>query len=112
MDAAFLIVIGISLCFLSAMIAARMAAAGAPARRIAVPVAELWLVFVLWIAVLKSLSSSIGMPVGGGQADELRDLASRLSGLPGPARLWVLAGGSASVALLAHLMWSLRRITC
>ena len=109
MDAAFLVVIAIALLFLSAMIVARMAASGAPARRIAVPVLELWLALVIWILVFKSVSGAIGTPISGGEAGELRDLASRLSALHSAARLWALLGIVASVALVAHLTRSFRR---
>ena len=112
MDAAFLIVIGVSLCFLSAMIAARMAATGARVRQIAFPIVELWLVLLVWILVFRALSNAVGTPAGASAGAELSDLASRLSHLPSAERLWVVAGLAASVGLVAHLAWFLRRILC
>lgn len=109
MDTGFLIVVAISLCFLSAMIVARMAAGGAPARRIALPVVELWLAFILWIAVFRSLSAAIGAPIGGGESGEASGLFSRFAALEWSTRIWAAAGVVASVAIAAHLLWSLRR---
>ena len=109
LDASFLIAVAVALCLVSGMIAARMAAAGAPARRIAVPIAEIWLVFVLWIVIFGSVSRAIGTPAGTSEATELRDLLGRFSALEGASRLWALAGAAVSVAIVTHLMWSLQR---
>ncbi len=109
LDASFLIVVAVALCLLSGMIVARMAAGGAPPRRIAVPIAEIWLVFILWIAIFGSLSRAIGTPVGAGEAAELYDLLGRFAALHGSARLWAIAGAAVTVAIVTHLMWSLQR---
>jgi hypothetical protein len=108
-DAAFLIVVAISLCLLSVLIVARMGAGGASARNIALPVAELWLAVALWVALLRSVSVAIGTPVGTGAGSELRELASRFARLDAAARTWSIAGAVAAVGVVAHLMWSLRR---
>ena len=110
MDTAFLIVVAVGLCFVSAMIAARVVARGAPVRRVALLVAELWVAFILWIAVLGLVCRAVGEPSGDGAQAEVSDLAARLGALEGPARLWAVAGAAASVALLGHLVWSLRRL--
>ncbi len=91
------------------MIAARMAAGGSSRRSIAVPVAELWLAFILWTAVFRSLSAAVGAPIGGGGSGELSHLFSRFAALEGSTRLWMVAGMVAAVAVLGHLLWSLRR---
>jgi len=111
-DAAFLVVIAVSLCFLSGMIAARMAASGVRPRQIALPIIELWLTLLVWFLVFKAVSTSVGAPAGGSAGGEVADLVSRLSDLSSPDRLWVMAGLAASVGLVAHLIWSLRRILC
>jgi len=108
LDAAFLIAVLAALGLLSAMIVARLGAAGLPARRIALTIIELWAVFAVWAAVFQSVSRTIGLPVGRGQGEELRDLVSRLAALPARARLWPMLGLAASLALLGHLVWSLR----
>jgi hypothetical protein len=109
-DTAFLIVVAVSLCLVSAMIAARVAARGAPARRVALLVGELWLAFILWVSVLASVCRAVRAPSGGGARAEASDLAARLGALEGPVRLWAIAGAAASVAVLGHLIWSLRRL--
>jgi len=109
-DTAFLIVVAVSLCFVSAMIAARVVARGAPARRAALPVAELWLAFFLWIAVLGSVGRAVGAPIGGDARTNASDFVARLGALDGSARIWAIAGVVASVAVLGHLVWSLRRL--
>ena len=109
MDVSFLAVVAVALCFMSAMIVLRMAAGGVPASRIALSIAELWLTFVIWVAVFQTIGRAAGAPAGSGEVAELRTLASRLAGVSGAARLWLLLGDGASVALAAHLMWSLSR---
>ena len=110
MDTGFLIVVAISLCFVSAMIAARVVARGAPARRVALLVAELWLAFILWIAVLGSVGRAVGAPIGGAARAEVSGLTIRLGALDGSVRVWAIAGAVASVAVVGHLIWSLRRL--
>jgi hypothetical protein len=107
-DTAFLIVVAVSLCLVSAMIAARVVTRGAPARRVALLVAELWLAFILWIAVLRSVGGSAGAPIVGDARSGASGLATRLGALDGSARVWAIAGAVASVAVLGHLIWSLR----
>jgi hypothetical protein len=109
-DTAFLIVVAISLCLVSAMIAARVVARGAPPRRVALLVGELWLAFILWVAVLALVCRSVGAPSGGSARAEVSDLAARLGALDGSVRLWAIAGAAASVAVVGHLIWSLRRL--
>ena len=86
MDAAFLAVVAVSFLFISAMIVMRMSAAGMTARRIAWPLAELWLTLGLWIAVLWA--------------------GARLRGGPkiGASVILVLV-----VGLTAHLLWLLQK---
>ena len=111
MDTEFLIVVAVSPCLVSAMIAVRVVARGAPARRAALLVAELWLAFVLWLAVLASVGRAVGAPIGGDARTEASGLASRLGALDGSARVWAIAGAVASLAVLGHVIWSLRRLT-
>jgi len=94
---------------MSAMIVLRMAAGGVTSARIAVSVAELWLAVIIWIAVFRAIGGATGAPAGSGEAAELRGLGARIAGVSGAARLWLLLGVAASVALAAHLMLSLSR---
>ncbi len=109
-DVSFLVVVGVALSLVSAMIVFRMAAGGVPAPRIALYIGELWLTFVIWVAVFRTIGQAAGAAAGSGELSELRGLASRLAGVSGAARLWLLLGVGASLALAAHLMWSLSRI--
>jgi hypothetical protein len=111
-EPSFLVVVGIALLLLSAMIGVRMAAGGAPRRRIAVVIGELWLVLIIWTAVFRVIGVTIGAPVGEGGLGELRNLGSRLASLTGAARMGIAAGVLVSVALVAHFMWCLRRHMC
>ena len=105
MDVPFIIVVAVALCLMSAMIVLRMAAGGVAAARIAVSIAELWLAVIIWIAVFQAIGEATGAPAGSGEVAELRGLA----GVSEAARMWLLLGIGASVALAAHLMWSLSR---
>jgi len=108
-DTAFIIVVAVALCFLSAMIVLRMAAGGVTSARIAVSIAELWLTVIIWIAVFYTIGNSTAGLADSGQAANLRGLDSLLAGVPRAARPWLLSGVAASLALAAHLMWSLSR---
>lgn len=112
MEPSFLAVVGIALIFLSAMIGMRMAGGGAPRRRIALAIGELWLTLIIWMAVFREVGVAIGAPVGEGGVGELRNLGSRLAWVTGPARAWIAVGVLVSVVLVAHLMWCLRRHMC
>ncbi|MCJ7751009.1 MAG: hypothetical protein MUQ65_07920 [Armatimonadetes bacterium] len=109
MDTGFIIVVAVALCLMSAMIVLRMAAGGVATARIAVLIAELWLTVIIWIVVFQAIGEATGAPAESGGIAELRGLASRLAGISGAARLWLFLGVPASVALAAHLMWSLGR---
>ena len=109
MDAPFIIVVALALCLLSAMIALRMSGGGAAPARIAISIAELWLAAAIWIAVFRTIGEASGAPAASGGLAELRGIGSLLAAVSGAARLWLLLGVAASVALAAHLMWSLSR---
>ena len=109
MDTAFIIVVAFALCLMSAMIVLRMAAGGVTAARIAVSIAELWLAVIIWITVFQTIGDAIRSPAGSGEAANPRGLDALLAGISGAASLWLILGGIASVALAAHLMWSLSR---
>ena len=83
MDTSFLAAIAATLGFTSLLVAYRMRASGAPGRRIALLIAELWAAFALWIAAF----------------------ASR----PGLGRAWVVCMLAVSIVAVAHLLCSLRR---
>ncbi len=112
MELSFLAVVGIALVFLSVMIGMRMAAGGAKPPRIVLVIGELWLSLAIWIAVFWMIGVAIGAPAGEGEVGELRNLGSRLASVSGAARMWVAAGVLVSLALVAHLMWCLRRHMC
>jgi hypothetical protein len=109
-DTAFLTLVGISLCFLSALISFRMRAGGASARQIAGPVIELWVTFGLWIAIFRSLAARIGVSGGEGAVGELGELGHRIWALPSFARGGVAGGTAIAVGLLVHLLWRLSRV--
>jgi hypothetical protein len=111
-DVSFLVVVGIALLFLSVMIAVRMAAGGVPRPRIALFIGELWLALTIWIVVFRWIGTTIGAPVGEGEVGELRNLGSRLASVSGAARVWIAVAVVVSVAIVAHLMWCLRRHMC
>lgn len=110
MDAGLIIAVAAGLCLISGLIIVRLGVAGQPARRIAVPVVELWVTVAIWIMMLDRISAALGEPTGGSQAAELQDLASRAAALEGVTRLWVAGAALISVVLVAHLMVSLRRM--
>jgi hypothetical protein len=108
-DTGFLVLVAVSLCFLSGLIAQRMHAGGRPAREIAVLVVELWVAFGLWIAIFRSLAARIGAPAGEGALGELDQLGRRIASLPAPDRWMMLGGTVLGAAILVHLLWSLSR---
>lgn len=110
MDVAFLIVVAINLCFLSGLIIYRLRAGGATAWQIALPVIELWVAFILWIAIFRSLSAAIGTPEAASAGGELQRLGERITKLPAATKTWLVAGVGISLAILIHLLWSMGRV--
>ena len=91
------------------MVIIRTSAGNASARRVLLLVAELWVVFTLWIVIFRAIAGAVGTPAGGG-VGEVRELGSRLWSLHGQARMWAIAGLAFSVLLAAHFMWALRKM--
>lgn len=110
MDIGFVIAVVAGLCLITGLVFVRLGAAGLPTRRIAVPIIELWLTVAIWIAVLQQVSATLGQPTGGSGLAELQDLGARFAALDGATRLWIGVGLAASVALVAHLLVTLRRM--
>jgi hypothetical protein len=108
-DISFLIVVAVTLLFVTAMVIFRMLASGATARQIAFPVIELWVTLILWVAIFRAVSAAIGTPEGGGAGWELGDLGTRIARLPASTRIWLFSGVGVAVALLVHLLWTLGR---
>lgn len=111
MDTAFLVVVAVNAVLLSALVAFRMQAGGASARRIAPVVGELWVALGLWVVIFRALGAELGVSGAGGAAGELRELGARLAALPAGRRTWFAATGAVALAILGHLVWSLRRAT-
>lgn len=109
MDVPFLIVVAVTLLFMTAMVIFRMLTSGATARQIAFPVIELWVTLILWVAIFRALSGAVGTPAGGGAGGELSDLGTRIARLPAGTRTWLFSGAGIAVALLVHLLWTLGR---
>lgn len=109
MDTAFLIVVAIALSLLSGGIALRLAAAGVGGRRIALSILELWILVAIWMAVFQSIGRGGAVSTNDGLGREVGGVLSGVRDLPAGLRPWIGAGLAASVALAAHLMWSLSR---
>jgi hypothetical protein len=109
MDTAFLVVVAIALCLLSGGIALRLTGAGVGGRRIALSVLELWVLVVIWTAVFHTVGRSAELAGSEGMGQEARSLLSGLADAPSGLRPWIAVGLVISVALGAHLMWSLSR---
>ncbi|MGD0111307.1 MAG: hypothetical protein ABSD48_05535 [Armatimonadota bacterium] len=109
MDIPFLIVVAVTLLFVTAMVIFRMLASGATARQIAFPVVEVWVTLILWVAIFRALSAAIGTPEGVSAGGELGDLGARVARLPAGTRTWLLSGAGIAAALLVHLLWTLGR---
>jgi hypothetical protein len=112
MDTGFLIVIAVALCLLSGGIAVRLTAAGMKPRRVAMAIVELWVLVGLWMAAFHMIARSGDVAITGGMRQEVGGLLSGLRDVPGALRPWIAAGLTISVALAAHLMWSLSRGKC
>lgn len=104
-------VVAVNAVLLSVLVAFRMQAGGAPARRIAPVVGELWVALALWVLIFRALGAELGVSEAGGAVGELRAVGARLAALPAGRRAWFAATGAVALAILAHLLWSLRRAT-
>ena len=98
-DLPFLILVTVSLALMSVLIAFRMNWAGATTVQIVTVVAEVWAVFAIWIAVL---SVAVGWQGGGA-------FVQRFGAMSAAGKAEVVVAVVASVALFAHLQWTLRR---
>jgi hypothetical protein len=107
-DTAFLVVVAICLCFVTGMIVVRLGAAGEPSRRIAMAAVELWLALALWTAAMWFLGTGAGDREGLSIAEAA---GGRLAELCWRSRVLLFAGLVASVAMVGHLIWLLRRAT-
>ncbi len=111
MDALFLAVAAIGLGLVSAMIAFRLGASGAGRRRVVFALGELWVVAALWVAFFRWLSAAVGTPAPAGGFGEMRELPARFAHLSSGAKVAAAIGLVACLALVAHLMRSLGRLT-
>ena len=109
MDLSFLAVVAISLCLISAMIFVRMWSSGASARRIASSIGHVWLAITAWIVLFTWLASMIDAPTEAGARRDPAGMIIRLIHLEGGTRVWAVAVIGLSVAILAHLLWSMQR---
>jgi hypothetical protein len=109
-DTGFLVVVAFNLCFLSGLIAYRMRASGAATGQIALPVIELWVACILWIAIFASISETLGRPESGSAAGEARQFGTRLAELSAPAKGWLAVGAGSAVAILLHLLWTMGKV--
>ena len=98
-DLPFLIVVAVTLAFLSLLVALRMQASGATAAQLTTVIAELWAVFATWIAVLSVVTGR------GGWSGFVR----RFVGLSPAGKALTGAALACSLALFVHLQWTLRR---
>jgi len=108
-DLSFLAVVAISLCLLSTMIFVRMWSNGASVRRIAASIIQLGVAVTAWIVLFSWLASMIGARTEAGARSDPAGMIIRLARLEGGTRVWAVAVIGLSVAILAHLLWSMRR---
>lgn len=109
MDLSFLAVVAISLCLISAMISVRMWSSGASVRKIAASIIHVWLAITAWIVLFRWLASMIDARTEAGVRSDPAGMILRLAHLEGGTRVWAVVVVGLSVAILAHLLWSMQR---
>ncbi len=109
MDKSFVLALTAILGLLSLLVGVRLAAGGAPRRRIGGVLLELWLVFGLWVGVLAWVTGSLGEPQGVDFRGELADLRERLAMLGRAEKWWMSAALGVTAAACVHLIFGLRR---
>ena len=100
LDTSFLILVAISLGFISLLVGIRLRMAGASSLQMVTAIAELWAVFTIWIAVFTVATRS------GPGYETARSWFAALS--PGGKAL-TLAACVFSTGIFVHLQWRLRR---
>jgi len=108
-DAGFLVLVAITLAFVSLLVVARMKSAGAPNRRAALLLAELWVVFAIWLGVLWAAATKLGVEPGAGGPPEAKTLLRHVAALGGAERALLVLGLLLGIAVFIHLMWALPR---
>lgn len=109
MDAAFLTLVAFSLAFVSLLIIARMRSLGAPSRRVAQLVAELWIVFALWVGVLWAVAMRIGSQSELGGTIGATDMGRNALGLRRPEQGLLAVSLLLGIAVFVHFVWALPR---
>lgn len=109
MDLSFLAVVTISLCLISAMVSVRMWGSGASVGRIAASIIHVWLAITAWIVLFRWLASMIAARTEAGVRSDPAGMIVRLAHLEGGTRVWAVVVVGLSVAILAHLLWSMQR---
>ncbi len=98
-DLPFLILVAVTLVFVSLLTAYRMQASGATAPQMVTVIAELWAVFAIWIAVLSTVAGHEGWT----------GFEQRWGSLSPAGRVLAVVAILASIGLFVHLQWTLRR---
>jgi hypothetical protein len=111
MDMSFLVVVAVALGLVSVMIGLRLAASGASSRRVALMIAEVWMVVAAWIGLFGWLSAAMGTPAGAGGPIEVRALPARFAHLSAASRAAAAVGLVVCIGLIAHLMRAVGRLS-
>jgi hypothetical protein len=102
-DPSFVVVVALSLAMISLMLAIRLLNGGASTSHVARLIAELWLVFAIWIGVLWAVSRRLGTEAGIGGVSDLEAVGRRFGALPGGEKGLLVASVLLSLAIFLHL---------
>ncbi len=98
-DLPFLILVAVTLAFMSVLVAFRMQASGATTPQMVTVIAELWAVFAIWIAVLSTVAGHQGWS----------GFVQRYGALSPAAKALAVIAIVVSIGLFVHLQRTLRR---
>ncbi len=109
--ALLLVLVALNLLFASALVVVRLGAVGWSAKRVWIMIAEMWIVFGLFIGMFSLLAAETGegMANGPGAEAELAGFAARFAHLAMGAKIVFLGGLVLTIVLFFHMLITLNR---
>lgn len=105
-----MIIVGVVLVYVSVLMFINLTSQGVPTRRVYGVLVELWITFLLIIAILAYITATLGPVPSGSLAKELQNRLAHWNQLTGVQQGVILVGTLLALLLFAHVFWSIRAV--